>query len=174
MKKHRNSQKRIYVEDAIYFVTAVTKNRYPYFREQIFADIFVKNLKICKKLKDFHLYAWFLGYDHFHALIQPGDEYSISDIVGGLKRNVSRDINKLLAYPESEHSYARREDVNLRFRGMGKFRFGWLRSFLDHIIRDDIDFENHFAYIQFNPEKHDLPKDWPYVSENPEYEDLMN
>jgi putative transposase len=184
MKKHRDSQKRIYFEDAVYFVTSVTKNRYPYFKERIFADIFVENLRICRRMKQFRLYGWFLGHDHFHALIQPGDEYSISDIVGGLKRNVSRDINKLFTHPESEDSHLRGEHMNARFRsvmmnGVRLFHayhpyFSWLRSFHDHVIRDDSDFENHFDYIQFNPEKHDLPEDWPYVSENPEYKDLID
>jgi len=32
MKFHRNSQKRIYFEDAVYFVTTNTKNWIPYFK----------------------------------------------------------------------------------------------------------------------------------------------
>lgn len=44
-KKHRNSQKRIYIEDGTYFITSNTFNWYPYFKEPIFCDLFVENLK---------------------------------------------------------------------------------------------------------------------------------
>ena len=138
--KHRNSQKRIYIDDAIYFVTSVTKKRYPYFKDPGIADLFLTNLRMSMILKQFTLHAWFLGYDHFHALVQPGDEYSISKIMKSLKENSSRNINRY---------------ITLR------------------IIRNDSDFENHFEYIKFNPEKHDMPKGWPYVSENPEFIDLF-
>jgi putative transposase len=131
-----------------------------------------------KILKQFKLYGWFLGYDHFHALIQPGDEYSISEVMRSLKTNASRSINRLIRSSEGEVAPPRlRESDDMaspRLRRMERFSFGWLGSFHDHIIRDDSDFENHFGYIQFNPEKHDLPTDWPFVSENPKFIDLID
>ena len=108
MKKHRNSQKRIYFKDAIYFVTTNTKNWIPFFKEKIFCDLFVENLRICKKLKKFWLYAWFLGHDHFHLLLRPGDNFDISDVMHCLKRNVSRNINRIILYSVGEDSYPRR------------------------------------------------------------------
>ena len=104
-KKHRNSQKRIYFEDAVYFITSNTFNWYPYFEEKIFCDLFVENLKLCKKLKGFVLYAWVLIWDHFHLLLQPSDEFDYSKIMQFLKRNMSRNINYIMGYHENDEYY---------------------------------------------------------------------
>ena len=43
----------------------------------------------------------------------------------------------------------------------------WQRHFWEHTIRDERDFENHVAYIHFNPVKHghaSRPVDWPHSS----------
>jgi len=42
MLLHRNSQKRIYLDNAVYFITFKTYDNYPYFKEQIFCDLFIK------------------------------------------------------------------------------------------------------------------------------------
>ena len=41
--------------------------------------------------------------------------------------------------------------------------FRWQKSFRDHYCRSETDFNNHLEYIAYNPTKHGLPKDWPYV-----------
>jgi putative transposase len=48
------------------------------------------------------------------------------------------------------------------------------KSYHDHYIRDDRDFKHHYNYISYNPQKHGLPHDWPYVFTNPEYADLID
>ena len=43
----------------------------------------------------------------------------------------------------------------------------WQRHFWEHTIRDGHDFENHVAYIHFNPVKHGhavRPADWLHSS----------
>ncbi len=43
----------------------------------------------------------------------------------------------------------------------------WQRRFWEHLIRDADDWENHMAYIHYNPVKHGYashPRDWPYSS----------
>ena len=100
MRLHRNSQKRIFIEDGgipacrqAGFVTSKTLNNYSHFKESIFCDLFTENLYLCKKLKQFYLYAWVLMYDHFHLLIRPGEEFGLSEVMHFLKRHISRDIN---------------------------------------------------------------------------------
>jgi hypothetical protein len=51
-------------------------------------------------------------------------------------------------------------------------KFRWQKSFIDHYIRSDWDFNDKLEYIAWNPDKHGLPADWPYVYTNPEYDDL--
>ncbi len=43
----------------------------------------------------------------------------------------------------------------------------WQRRYLEHLIRDDIDFSRHFDYIHYNPVKHGYvgkPHDWRWSS----------
>ena len=96
MKKFFNWQKRLYLEDAVYFITCKTFNNYPFFKERIFCDIFMENLRMCKKLKQFELFAWFLGVDHFHLLIRPNDEFNYSKIMKSLKEQSSCAINRVM------------------------------------------------------------------------------
>ena len=190
--KHRNSQKRIYFKDACYFITTNTYDWFPYFKEPIFCDLFVENLRICKKLKQFKLYGWVICYDHVHLLIEPSDKWNYSKIMQSLKRNFSHNANIVMREIEGANNYSR-----LQFRGfLEKFRnqliqkyghtkpfpkFQWHKSFHDHYIRDEQDFQNHLDYIHGNLDKHELPRDWPYVFTNlayrqagPKYQDLID
>ena len=113
VKKHRNNQRRIYLEDVAYFITSNTKNWAPYFKESIFCELFVENLKLCKKLKSFYLYGWFLGYNYFHLLVRLGQEFDYSNIMFSIKKQFSYNINVVLGYnkpynpPEGAQSIAR-------------------------------------------------------------------
>jgi len=216
MKKHRNSQKRIIFEDAVYFVTSKTHNNYPYFRERVFCppertrsvragDLFVENLRLCKRLKGFLLYGWVLNYDHFHSQIQPNDEWNISKVMQFLKRHISRDINYVMGYNNYDHHYSGGDIRECRLQGgMYKYfrpiikkhdkklnllksqfqqkystghpfpKFRWKKTFHDEYIRNDKSFDNLLGYIEYNPDKHGLPPNWPYIYTNPKYEDLTD
>ncbi|MBN2096259.1 transposase [Candidatus Peregrinibacteria bacterium] len=168
----RDWQKRFYFPDAVYFVTFYTKSRYPFFRERIFADLFVENLQFCKKLKGCLLFGWVLCYEHAHLLLQPNNIWNISDVIHSLKRHISRNMNILIdSISESADSYPhfQGEDLCCFFP-----KFKWQKSFYDHYIRNDRDFDCHMEYIADNPFKHGLLSDWPYVYTNSKYDDLTN
>jgi len=57
MIKHHNSQKRIYELDKIYFAVSKTWHNFSYFKEPIFCQLLKEELKICKQLKKFKLFA---------------------------------------------------------------------------------------------------------------------
>jgi len=184
MKKHfRNWQPRFYIQDGIYFVTFYIKNRYPFFKELLFCDLFLENLKLCKKIKQFKLYGWVICYDHIHLLLEPSDEWNISNIMHFLKRNFSRNINIVMGYSEFS-KIGESADNYPHFRVRKQFfqkypktpfpTFQWQKSYYDHIIRDESDFDNHIQYIQHNPIKHNLSDNWRYVFTNPEYMDLID
>ena len=193
MLKHRNSQKRIYFKDACYFVTCKTHNNFPYFRERIFCDLFMENLRICKQLKGFLLYGWVLLHNHFHLLVQPDDKWNYSEIMRSIKTNFSCTSNRIIhpegavTSPRLQWVYRDKLDIlhyqkrfNEKFPVNHQFpepclpagRFQWQKSFHDHYIRNENDFDYHMEYITYNPIKHGLPVNWPYVYTNPEYEDL--
>ncbi len=142
MKLHRNSQKRYYINGAIYFITTVTYDRYPYFQDEILCRFFIEDLYLCKDLKKFELYGYSIIPDHVHLLIQPGNDFTISEIMRSLKTNFSRNINKIMPY-----------------------KFKWQQSFHDHIIRNGADYQNHVNYIKNQVNIHDLHDDmWMWVS----------
>jgi len=194
MYLHRDSQKRIYLKDTVYFLSSATYNRYPFFKEKIFCDLFVENLRLCKQLKGFKLFAWLLGYDHFHLLIQPGDGFNYSEIIHSIKRNVSRDVNKIIQPPAGEvpqprryqninyqiigeHMDARLREWRLKFQSKSSdicHAFKWQRGFNDQIVRNENDLNAYFEYIKYNPLKHNLSDNWSYVFTNSEYVDLID
>ncbi len=88
-KLHRNSQKRFYGPNKIYFITTVTKDRYPYFLEDIFCELFFNIIFLNEKMKKFDLFAFVILYDHVHLLLKPYGNYNISKIMKSIKENFS-------------------------------------------------------------------------------------
>ncbi len=151
---HKNSQKRIYGKE-IYFLTCNTHKRYPFFKNKIYCENRIEELKICKSLKKFDLYAFCLNYDHFHLLVKPDEEVSpISEIMRSLKTNYSRKINRIIY--ESSRKFKRQ------------------KSYHDHFIRDAWDYTNHWYYARDNYRKHWLPDDRKFHSWNNEYQELIS
>ena len=149
MKLHRNSQKRFYNENGVYFVTTNTHEGYPYFNEDLFCELFVENLKYSRTLKGFEIFAYKINPEHVHLLIQPGKKYNYSQIMGSLKRNFSRDCNDLMEMREFVRSH-KGDDSNRRLYGLDD-EFKRL-----HAVLDKLDFYNHLQYIQNQAIKHKL------------------
>ncbi|MBU1165294.1 transposase [Patescibacteria group bacterium] len=192
MKKHRNSPKRYYEENEVYFIVVKTQNNYPYFKEPIFCDLLIEEIKLCKKIKKFNLFAFSIIYDHLNLLIQPGEEYNISKVMQSIKKETSRDINYIISdhhavgdIPECRlrgKQYSYRFDKEYTIPNLSKCqnqfiqkydtsqhqfpKFKWQKSFYDHVIRDDRNFEYHYDYTVYNHQKHGLPDDWQYTSLN--------
>ena len=168
MYLHRDFYRRWYTKDTIYFVTTKTQDNFPYFDEEIFAEVFLANLYICKEMKGFELYAFNLLPDHLHMQLKPNNNYNISKIMKSLKQNSSRDINnvmfgfqkKVAATPESRLPLG---------KDLASFR---QRSFNDHRIRNQVDFKRHFDYTIHNHIRHKLSNDWEYTSLN--FPELIN
>jgi len=116
---HKNSIRRICFPGAIYYVVFKTKNNYPYFKEQIFCDLFIENLKICKVLKGFKLYAFSIIYDHVNLMIEPNNKFDISHVMKSLKRNVSRNINIIMGYTNNYPNNPVGHTILCGLRGMG-------------------------------------------------------
>ena len=188
---HHNSQKRFHNNRYTYFITAKTHQSFPYFKEEIFCELFVEELKLCKKLKKFELFAFGLNYDHFHLMVKPGDKANISEIMRSLKTNYSRNVNRII---DNVDSKATSRDVafesllenhikylqSLCEKFLQKHepnqlkipKFKWQKSFHDHIIRNQKDFDNHLHYTAYNFLKHNLPENWKYTSQH--YPELID
>ncbi len=171
---HRNSQKRIYIPGASYFVTTVTKDRYLFFAEPILCELFISNLRYAAVLKQFIIHGYVLLPDHVHLLITPYGSANISAIMHNIKRNFSHNANIVMGFtPESRDNAS--EDYynklpNWEFIKQLSYQFhqnyanpllsfpvfGWQHSFHDHYIRDEKDFNLHAHYIYMNAVQHGL------------------
>ncbi|NOY67074.1 MAG: transposase [Gammaproteobacteria bacterium] len=90
-------------------------------------------------------------------------------------------LHAIWTLPEHDTDYAKRwmliksgfsrqlpknEPINKSRRSKGE-RGIWQRRYWEHLIRNDVDYENHINYIHYNPVKHGHVKqanDWPYSS----------
>ena len=182
---HRNSQKRIYVKNGIYFITTNTHNGYPYFKNDVFCDLFVETLNFCRELKKFDIFGYKINPNHIHLLIQPLG-VNFSDIIGSLKRNVSRNINCLIEGRDFVNTKGDDSNRRLLYGDGGvfveanfqshldkleKFRteflknyknyqsqFKWQKSFHFHVVNGHNDLRNHLSYIERQWIKHGLPE----------------
>ena len=210
---HKDSQKRIY-GDYIYFITCNIQDSIELFRDEIFCDLWIEELKLAKKMKRFSIFAFCLNYDHFHLLIDPQNNIAnYSKVMQFFKRHVSRNLNIIMGHnpkdlenlliehdkvsaipnvpPESVHHeivYPEEGDIGqcrllrdefdktvLKYREkyvekhgrkICQPEFKWQKSFHDHIIREENDFEHHWNYTMYNFTKHNLPADWKYTGLN--------
>ncbi len=195
---HRNSQKRFYDKDYIYFITTNTQAREPYFKEDLFCRLLIDNFKLCKQLKDFLLYGFIIIPDHLHLLLKPNGRYNISQIMQSLKKSFSRDMNNLISFANNEgeihesrlqgkqYSFHLKKNFNIinynkyisqlyKFNDMPEF--SWQQSFHDHVIRHEQDFYKHLNYIATNCIKHNICQDeekyqWSFL--NPEFKDFID
>ncbi len=144
MLYHRNSPKRFYEKDGVYFITTNTINRYPYFVEDLLCRLFLDNLEYCRKLKNFKIIAYKINPDHLHLLIQTGKDINYSEIMHNLKRN----YEKLIGYQsELFNKYGVRHPLPA---------FKWHKSFYCRLLLDTEEFVNHVEYIRKQYIKHDL------------------
>ena len=193
---HKNSLKRIY-GDYVYFITSCVDDKIESFREKLFCELWINELKMAKEMHKFQLYAFCLNYNHFHLLIKPNNKIAdYSEIVKFLKRNFSQNVNKIMGYNKFILHYGDDNANNLssvgdnahcRLQSSWRFRmdnfisdlrnefmqkhginhnfpkFKWQKSFHDHIIRNENDFNNYWNYTMHNFKKHNLPDDWQYT-----------
>lgn len=121
---------RYYNGENVYFVTAVTKNREKILTEH--QNLFEDSVKKYKEKLKFSLIASVILPDHFHMIIDP-KHGNLSMIIQKLKLSFSKKF-RYISGDERGHI--------------------WQSRFWDHIIRDQIDMNNHIDYIHYNPVKH--------------------
>jgi len=93
--KERRYLRRFYEVGLVYFITTFTKDRFPYFKESIFCELLAFEIELASHLKNFGIYGYVIMPDHIHILIQPMGDYNISKIIQFIKRNSSKNINRL-------------------------------------------------------------------------------
>ena len=96
--------------------------------------------------------------DHIHTLITlPEDDVDYSLRIRDIKRLFTTEYLAIFG----ETTPRNRSRINKKEASV------WQRRFWEHTIRDELDYQNHFDYIHYNPVKHGLVKDvsmWAWSS----------
>jgi REP-associated tyrosine transposase len=129
--------------DRTFFITTVTWQRTPLFRNPQTAELMMDVLARYREQKKYVLHEFVIMPDHFHLLLTPAPEISLERAVQLIKGGLSYRLGKTK-------------------RGLV-----WQESFTNHRIRDGQDYKDHTEYIRMNPVRARLagtPELYPYSS----------
>src|SRR3990167_803359 len=134
---------RLYVDNSIYFITFVTYERRPLLHKKQIPDFLKLEFTFYKEkyLKD--LIAFAILPDHIHLLVEIEKAENISRFLMAFKRFISIKIRDFLRLDPGPV---------------------WQRGTMDHVIRDEDDYNGHLNYIFWNSQKHlnMAPKHYPH------------
>ncbi|MDI6604550.1 MAG: transposase [Thermoanaerobacteraceae bacterium] len=147
---------RRYLEvGASYFVTSVVKDREKIFLSEKACKLLIVTMQFYKYYLDYKIYAFVIMPDHFHAIIQPGEEFNISVIMNKIKGNFGNKYNKI----------------------MGREGKLWQSRFYDEGIRESKELQNKIEYIHNNPVRAGIvktPGEYEFSSYNYYYDKVNN
>jgi len=150
--------RRAYAPGGSFFLTIVTYNRAPLFANPVSVAKLRDAMLTVKNERPFEITAAVILPDHLHLTWGlPPDDANLAARVGRFKILATRSIRG--EDPPMQPISASR--VRHRERDV------WQRRFWEHQLRDELDFEQHMAYIHYNPVKHGLascPHEWPFSS----------
>jgi putative transposase len=148
--------RRSQIPGGAFFFTLVTYERRKLFSEQKNINLLRQVIHEIKQVHPFQMQAYVLLPDHFHCIWRlPDNDADFSTRWRLIKSYFTR-------------SCVLPDDCNptLTRKNKGE-QCVWQRRFWEHAIKDDSDFENHVAYIHYNPVKHgyvNAPRDWQQSS----------
>lgn len=114
-----------------FLVTSVTAARRSIFQTTSMARLLADVLQEYRRQRKFSLHEFIVMPDHFHLLLTPSC-------------NVS--LEKAVQFIKGGFSYRARKELNFSAEV-------WEKSFANHRIRDEADYERHREYIWKNPAK---------------------
>jgi len=144
--------KRINLDNQVYFITTNTFKRKRVFKDDRNCKLFMGVLSYCQKRYKFKLYGYVVMPDHIHLLIQPDDNYTISAVIQKIKSIFAKEF-KLKIKKRVAASLARGGDSKtIAYAELIEYNHPiWQKSFYDHAIRNEQDFEEKLDYIHQNP-----------------------
>jgi putative transposase len=148
--------RRSHCEWGTYFLTLVTHERHPLFREAVARDLLHQSMRATFAVYPMNVHEMVLLPDHLHMLCtMPEDDSDYSLRIKHIKRRFTRAWLKAGGHEGPRNASRRRAGE----RGI------WQRRFYEHTIRNQREYRDHVAYVHMNPVKHKLvtrPVDWPW------------
>ncbi len=127
------------IPGATYFITSVSNERKRWFANPVFAKIIVDQLKFHEKAYEFHLPAYAVMPDHYHAVIVVGEKKTISQILHAI------------------HSYTATL-INQQLNSVDKVKI-WQGKAWDIVARNESAYWRMVAYTLLNPWREGLVSD---------------
>ena len=128
-----------------YFVTAVTRNREPIFRNARAAELILTGLGKLHEELEFALLGYVVMPDHIHLVVAPGPIANLSRIMQSVKGRFAREWN----------------------HRRGKSGSIWQPRYYESAVRSEQQLVQWLKYIDDNPVHAGLthsPQDYPYCS----------
>jgi len=128
-----------------FFFTVVAYQRRPIFCDPGFRAALRQSITAVRVARPFTIDAWVLMPNHMHCIwTLPERDFDYGRRWGEIKRYVSNVCRETLHDPALlKRSAKKRNESTI-----------WQRRFWEHQIRNDVDFERHMDYVNFNPVKH--------------------
>jgi putative transposase len=120
---------RLSIPNYIYLITSCCHNKQALFINPTPAELLLKQFAFIDAQAGCMSHAYVIMPDHFHWLVQPGKDESLDRLVGRLKANSTRALNKL----------------------RGSNSKVWQKSFHDHALRREEQLKMFIEYILNNP-----------------------
>lgn len=134
------------IPGATYFFTVNTYARRRLFEGAVARGFLREAIERTRAVRRFEIDAFVLLPDHLHCLwTLPEGDHDFSTRWRKIKECFTR------LYIEHGGTECGIPPGQLRKGQRGV----WQQRFWEHVIRDDVDYENHMNYIHFNPVKHD-------------------
>ena len=152
--------KRIENPNHARFLTCTCYRHLALFNNDRIKDAFADRLRFVREHESIALYAWVLMPDHFHLLVQPGQDMSVRALLRRLKARFARTVI----------GRWRRLDAPILARirdAQGRARFWQPGGGYDRNIVSDDELHEKIQYIHGNPVRGGLcrhPADWAWSS----------
>ncbi len=148
--------RRIYVPGSTYFFTIVTERRRKIFTDDVNVDILRQAFRNTMKKRPFTIDAVVILPDHLHCIwTLPPNDSDFSTRWRLIKTWFTKHSNYKNQLPANESRIKKREQSI------------WQHRYWEHLLRNELDFEQHINYIHYNPVKHGYvtnPSDWKHSS----------
>lgn len=164
-----------YAQAGTFHITTNTFGKIPWCTTEGVPQVIIDNLVMTRNLHDAKLYAFCILPDHVHLILSPGKK-GLSVFMHSFKRNISKDVTKVLNLKRSAGSLTRAscshrgagvDEPRLREESNAQKRFRWQNGFFDERIQTSDQRATALAYVQGNAMKHGLVTDildWPWTS----------
>jgi len=133
-----------------YFVSVSTWSRRSLLHTDRMARLFIDTLYRYRGRQKFLLHEFVVMPDHVHALLTP----------------IAITLERAVQFIKGGFSYRVKKELGLNLEV-------WERGYVDHRIRDSVDYEQHVEYIRQNPVKAGIvvhAEDYAYSSANGKFE----